>query len=302
MKLNNCIFKFLDVEDRHFFSNMENNELICKQYRDFNDPYESHFGINAHWPSPYKDESKLVQLIQRIEPDNFGTFTASKDSMNKYIQSHSNLRDYSLEKIKELLMSFRICSFTKRWNHVLMWAHYANGCRGLALIFDDSKILDCKNARTINSQDPLNGANIPLKWITYQSCPPILNAVDVLEAIRIGTEESIISLSKKILDICVLSKYRAWRYEQEIRMITKIEENVGEARVLYKYDPMALKGAIFGSKCDPENIKKVSKLLPEECTVFLTKPAASRYKVKIVQKWKAGQIANGEVEINQIIG
>jgi len=302
MKLNNYIYKFLDVENNHFLSNMENGEIICKHFQDFNDPYESHFGINAIWPCPYKNKNKLVELIMRIEPKTFKQITKSRYKMIEYIQSHSKLRDYSLDIISNQLMNFRVCSFTRRWNHILMWSHYANGCRGLALVLDKDKILECDGARKVGSQTDLSGVNIPLKWITYYNVPPILNSVEVLEAGRIGSEGSIEAISQKMLDICVLSKFKAWKYEQETRMITRIEENIEKSPILYKYNPAALKGVIFGFKCDINKIKTISELLPDDCTIHLTKPAANKYKVEVVQSWKACQVASGEVEIRQVVG
>lgn len=301
MDLNNCIFKLMVIDDGYFFENIKNNELICKQFKDYNDPYESHYGVNAHWPHPYMETHKLENLIRRIEPEEYDRITESKKSMDNYIHSRKTLRDDTMDMISSILSNFRICSFTRRWNNILMWSHYADGCRGLALVFDRKKILDCKDARLIGKRESLNGINVPLKWVRYKKVPPVLNSVEIYELSKIGTEEAKEEMIKIILDACVLSKYKTWRYEQETRMITSIKEELGKLPILYKYDPEALKGIIFGHKCDIEKIKDIAKIIPGETNVYLTKLAASRYEVEIVQTWRAARIANGEVELRPVV-
>lgn len=140
MSFEKCVFKYQDIENDYFIANLKNNELIIKHYKDFNDPYESHFGVSAIWPSPYKEETKFTELIQCIEPDKHQKITKSKSAISKYIRSNTHLLAYTISKVVGNLKRFKICSFTRRWNQILMWVHYANRYRGVALVFDQEKI------------------------------------------------------------------------------------------------------------------------------------------------------------------
>lgn len=81
MDFNECVFKFLDLNDKYFFGNLENNELITKFFDDFNDPYDSHFLIDSIWPHIDREKDKLIKLITNLEPERHQEITKSKDSI-----------------------------------------------------------------------------------------------------------------------------------------------------------------------------------------------------------------------------
>ncbi len=178
-----------------------------------------------------------------------------------------------------------------------MWSHYADGCRGLALIFDQERIPEGSNSRLLGSNGSVNGTTIPMQWVKYKNIPPLLNAVDVLESARIGTDESINAITKKMLEVCALTKYKKWSYEQESRLIARYDGNFDKKPVMYQYRSDALKGAIIGHKCDPRKVTNIAKLMPDESIIYFAKAVTDKYKVVINEAYLAKQIADGKVKL-----
>lgn len=48
MQSNNSVYKFIDIEDLYNIKNLKNNELFCKSFNCYNDPYEGHFGLRPN--------------------------------------------------------------------------------------------------------------------------------------------------------------------------------------------------------------------------------------------------------------
>jgi hypothetical protein len=87
---------------------------------------------------------------------------------------------------------YRVCSLSKTFDNHLLWAHYASGFGGLAVEVDL----------------PEPPGNPAIKEITYRDGFHVVsleNAVDPLETAR------------EILS----SKYKAWEYEQEVRVLQR---------------------------------------------------------------------------------
>lgn len=300
MKTNQSIFKFVDFKDSYTIENLKNRELICKYFDDYNDPYESHYGLNAEWPSPYKQQEELRRLISSLEPESADRNTKSIESMREFIDKNRHLRDYTMKVLYDTAKKFRVCSFTRRWNHILMWAHYADGCRGAALIFDQNEILDGDSARTVNSKESIHAQHMPLLWVKYATKPPVINSVKFLKAERTKSEKLKEVVSKDIVEACMLSKYKAWRYEQETRMVTRYKANIEKSPTLYKYNNKALTGIILGNKLTQEQIVEISQSVSPEVELYLTRPSQPRYKLEIHQKYIASDIATGRVKIEVI--
>jgi len=98
----------------------------------------------------------------------------------------------------------------------------------------------------------------------------------------------------------MLSKYKAWRYEQETRMVTLYKADIAEKPTLYKYNEKTLTGLILGNKLLGKQIVDIAKSVAPEVNIYLTKPAKPRYKLEVNQKIKAFDIATGKVRINVI--
>lgn len=181
-----------------------------------------------------------------------------------------------------------------------MWSHYANGCRGVALIFDQEKISKESKSRLVKSDNELTGITGRLYRVNYEKIPPTLNAVEIFESVKIGSDETLDKISNKMLKACALTKYKKWNYEKESRHITMYEDKIGKERVLYKYSSEALKGAIIGHKTDPGKATEMAKLMPEESIIYLADAIPDKYKLEINRQIPAIDIASGKVKLGRV--
>lgn len=119
---------------------------------------------------------------------------------------------------------------------ILMWSHYADGHRGLALQFDKS---------TIDS--------------AFNYCKKVDCENNILELHDI-TSASPDELAKVLL----LKKADRWKYEQEWRIIVdpSLRNDIPGCRI-YRYPKEALSGVIFGCEMRPDDKYAVNKWLKE---------------------------------------
>lgn len=254
MKSKNSVYKFIDLEDMYNIKNLEKNELLCKSFDYYNDPYENHYGISTRWPLAATQTNRLKKIVEFLDPHNADEILKSKPFTIKVLRANeSKISELTLNYLSKVLSSFRICSFTRRWNHVMMWSHYANGASGAVLILDADQLIEGTFIREPNSDLDINCYNSPLDWVQYKNSPPILNSIDVIEAICESSKELLAQINKEITTKCVLTKFKSWRYEQESRLILNLDKDIGDRPVLYRYPNTALKGVLIGNRCSEKN-------------------------------------------------
>jgi hypothetical protein len=248
--------------DCHNLDNLEKRELYCKCYDNYNDTYEGHFGASN---AGY--ESSLVLKAFRAN--------------EKY---------------------YRTCCFTRQWNNVLMWAHYAKGFSGVALVLDKKSILENPSLRFVGEDGSGVDMNaVGLEKIKYKNRPPILSNSAIL-AIK-NKQNSNNQAAREYLEVTALTKCKTWKYEKESRMIICLEQHQFEKRaILYKYNEQALKGVIIGNRCTEDDIKKIAERVNQTTYVYTARPIKDRYKFEICGKYLAGDIVTGKVVLKTVRG
>jgi hypothetical protein len=124
---------------------------------------------------------------------------------------------------------WRVLSLSATPTHDLMWSHYADGHRGVALVFDASR-----GEFALAYQVAYTSERIPLD-ITTRDLTAVLHAT-------------------------LLSKRESWAYEQEFRCIAPEpwEPDTLRLEVQYlRFSPAQLLGVVFGAKALPENEAEV---------------------------------------------
>lgn len=300
MKSNNSVYKFIDIDDAHNINNLKNQELLCKYFDSYNDPYEGHFGICAKWPSIHKETEALKSLIREISLENAEENIASKESMSKFMRAYNRNNELAFRFIMETTENFRICSFTRRWNHILMWSHYSKGGRGAVLIFDKDKLIQGEYLREVDAYDDIDCINTPLNWVQYKTMVPLINSIDVVEAFKSKSPQLIEKASTDIVQKCILTKHESWRYEQESRLMLNLRNNrIGKRPVLYKYPEAALVGVLVGNRCADSSYLNLANALHDDVNFYLACQSKSKYKYEIAHEYTAKQIKSGEVIINK---
>ncbi|MFY0623315.1 MAG: DUF2971 domain-containing protein [Pelagimonas sp.] len=161
-------------------------------------------------------------------------------------------------------------SFSKSWQNQLMWAHYADGFKGLCLEFEF-------DYSRINVDGP------PFAQVQYWSDhPPNYTASDLFAQLHLSTKISEILDDKKAsaladiahekMKLAVTSKSSAWSYEERYRMV-KVDG------IPYYYDVpnYKLSGIIFGTRIDGIKKSKVIRALGPDLRYSQLELVPNRY-------------------------
>lgn len=167
------------------------------------------------------------------------------------MQSRKTIRDFKSAMAKD----YGILCFSKNWKSPLLWSHYANRHKGVALEFDVSDsvahpIVYRKNRYYLNYERFTTG---------------------------LDSEEDIKGLW--------LTKYIEWKYEKEVRVILRKSEcrKVGD---MYFYDlgkDIRLKGIVLGPLCDIP-VQDIEDSLPKALNLAIIKARLAFRSFNIVRK------------------
>lgn len=114
-------------------------------------------------------------------------YATSYENMNDAMEGiyyHYGLPRNILRNIKDGKENLKICSLLKKQNELLLWAHYANGSRG------------------VNIGVEITGHNLDIRNIIYGDAPTISAYLDAGRT------------AKEILT----HKHDSWNYEEEVRV------------------------------------------------------------------------------------
>jgi hypothetical protein len=135
----------------------------------------------------------------------------------------------------------------------LMWAHYADSHKGVALIFFESHDFFQQ------ADHPGRELRKPRK-VVYSDTRPVF---DDLLAMQM-TEE----LNTKLQESIFFTKSSAWSYEAEIRCIRSLHEAdftkvlpTGATGHFFTFPADALQGIVFGSRCSEADKKRLYELM-----------------------------------------
>jgi len=184
------------------------------------------------------------------------------DTLNDPFEMMPNRRYRSLEKRMTYIKVFRevkrkwgLLCFSPSWEEQLLWAHYADGHKGIAL-----------------------GFKIPEDRILKLTYTPnnIRTQFDLTDEPE-KNEKRFLSLAKV--------KYKEWLYEKEHRILVKLENCIKENKLFFIpfSNSLRLKVIVLGCKFDyksnKETIIKLRKKLNAQ--VIATRPGWEDYKIHI---------------------
>jgi len=160
------------------------------------------------------------------------------------------------KKFKEYMADrFGILCFSKRWKNPLLWRHYANRHKGVAIEFEieDSVVL-------------------PIKYRKSRY------ALSLNKEFRRENK-----LNKKDIEGIWLTKYESWRYEEELRVIVEKSDCIKENGFLFY--PLSreikMKGFVLGPFCEI-TIREIQLLLPAKNTISVIKSRLASRSFDIV--------------------
>lgn len=215
---------------------IKNNQFWFAHPSSFNDPYDCQIRVNR------ADVNEILAIDYLAE-----TFSNNKNEKSQfYRMAYSKLDSFKgdLEKICEFLRE-RITEFENFFNNkgvlslskepasMLMWGHYGDNHRGIAIGIEPDENGILSDSRFTNP-------------VHYENDYPNISARDVVLA---GSWEEWDALSNLIIH----TKSSEWSYEKEVRVVI---ENGG---VLFK-SPGKISEIIFGARCKSSVIEEVMTL------------------------------------------
>lgn len=155
--------------------------------------------------------------------------------LSKFIQNESAIGTFqdAYREFRDIFSNAGIYSLSTNYASELMWAYYANGHRGYAIIFDTS-ILNASMNGTRRSR------SVYEFYVKYVRFVPMLN-------ISIFAKKDENSVIAKLLG----TKSRAWRHESEYRLI------FNKGGQILEIDYRAIKGIIFGALMSDNDIEYI---------------------------------------------
>ena len=193
------------------------NDLYFSCPADFNDPYDCNIPEGTDFP----DENIRFLILKNNK---------RFDKLMKEIQKNPKLLP---EHLKQYIKESGVCCFSKLYDSILMWAHYANSHTGICLKFDTTKDSEF-------FKKPL--------YVNYSEKPPFFDYHGKIQ------EE---------IEKFVITKFKTWQYEEEVRIFktaTEISNNNKNGKRVFQFKSEALQEIIFGVRTTEKDMEKIEEL------------------------------------------
>jgi hypothetical protein len=172
----------------------------------FNDPFELPNVIEKNWT--LNEEWRDFELIFNENKDKISKYnqmgSAEEAYLNLKLSSSSilkNILDLKVSAIEGVMRKARVACFSRYYDNVLMWSHYANKHTGVVIGYNYEKITD-QNVHFLGSD------------VNYKKHVSKIRAGDVA-----GGLDSL--LNSDYIQQKLFTKHPSWAYEQEYRLLNQ---------------------------------------------------------------------------------
>lgn len=196
---------------------LKSGKIYFSKPSNFNDPFDCNLTIDTN-----NTDLEINNYIDEITEKNKLSETDSKKYRTKYLNptERFELTNTSVKQTKE---SFGVSCFSRKFDNLIMWAHYADKHRGVVLKFD------------ILEDTDFFMTPVPIQ---YKAEYPTFNYLRNRD-----------SIGKFLLE----TKSLDWAYEDEIRIMK-------HGSGLYKIKKSALVEIIFGCGFTEKNRKRIVRI------------------------------------------
>lgn len=212
----------------------------------FNDPFEisPNFDISKYDRNFVRklclEEYLIAEDWRRLEPKIFPDFKTFREhrirNVEKLVDSkidevQENIRENQKSFLSDYSRSWRLISFSRSIDSILLWSHYANKHRGIALGFD--------------TDDPYI-SDLGEEWV-----------LDVLYSSKKAEFEPWFDKDGFSREIRKATRWKSleWAYEQEVRVVVAVTALIDD---FYPFQGSSLKSVHFGINCSEADIAEVA--------------------------------------------
>ncbi|MDD5089047.1 MAG: DUF2971 domain-containing protein, partial [bacterium] len=206
------LYKYRCVDD-YTLSAIRDSTIWFSSPLDLNDPYDCQLSMN-----PFGTKEEWRAFLTNTLPVGENTHVSKEELIRHYIDDRQihNDPDYAKKLFQRIFDEMRskigVCCFSRVWDSIPMWSHYADGHKGVCVEYDSERDKNLANLFMVN----------------YCNEYPTVGVHDTKETI-----------SSRFLT----SKASAWGYEEEYRLVA------GKGPL--KVERRSLTGVIFGCSCPP---------------------------------------------------
>jgi hypothetical protein len=229
MAIPRYLYKFQSVTSNSL-ANLTNRQIWFSKPSEFNDPFDCAIRVDTA-PIPEEDFDRLLDLYAKegADPDSVETlFRPNGVPMDETKRRIGAAIAKAFEERQKTMLNERgVACFSARFNHLLMWSHYAEAHKGFCLQFS-------------TENEPFGKALA----VSYQEMIPSVNPVSVIR-------ES----DPPALMLMITTKSSCWQHEEEWRIFHE-QPDIG-----FSYAPKSLVGMYFGARMSQANKLMIAKLL-----------------------------------------
>tara|TARA_R110001592_G_C13135396_1_gene746910 strand:- start:562 stop:1359 length:798 start_codon:yes stop_codon:yes gene_type:complete len=252
-------WKFRDVNEGTL-SLLINRELWFSNPIFFNDPFDCQIDIDGSFES-------VEEEIENHWPDDLAAF---KEGVKLHHSEHA----YGY---------FCLC---QDWKQSLMWSHYANEHKGIALGFSFSSgsqfgITQLERNEIIYKTDAFKNAikNLSGSFNMMKAYPT--NHPHLMDGEAQDFQHTFRQNWMSFYEVIRYMKSECWEYEKELRYELELETK-DQAGVSRKFSPDDLKHIVFGIRCSQRKIDTIRTLLDNSDWAHLKYWKASPDPVNLV--------------------
>jgi len=268
------LYRYRPMRDDYDFASIEQGYLYFSKSDAFNDPFEFAAKESIEIPNPqtnWAEFSVLNNEFFKLKDDQIiplllsGKLSGMLELQEKVWMDA--ITEWHLKKRDQVFC----CCFSKNNDHPLMWGHYANGLRGLAIGFKSEEL-------AATSEFPVKDVIREVNYSEDNSIPHInYSAFLVAQADKdLAKEVSSANFSRKF---CTKSTH--WEYESEYRMLWQSERDDWDQKV--KYSEESVSEVIFGELMLTEERKRVMEAFKDKNVSFKQAiRSGSHYSLEIV--------------------
>lgn len=137
------LFKYLNINN-YTLENLSTNNLVFRDYRFYNDPYDSFIGFDIG-KTKYKMIALGSEIMLNLEHEDIKT---QQYKIANFINNN-------------MVFAYYCCCFSEVNNSILMWSHYANEHKGFCIEYNFQDLLDCyREIYPIVYKIEMNNSNI----------------------------------------------------------------------------------------------------------------------------------------------
>lgn len=217
---NRYVFKYCPI-NKNLDKLISNNTLWFGEPQEFKDKFDCRYKIDVE-PSEINILKFYFKKHLEENPSENEKLTLEEFSEKFHLPTKESFaKDLEEHHYKNTFSKLGVTCFSEKYNDLLMWDHYADGYKGVCLIFDLAIF------KTKSDYYQFIGRKVRY----FKSLPTcFFDATGKIETAQI-----------------IYSKLKDYKYENEIRELLNFQFEDSKRSI--EFNPKALKGIIFGANC-----------------------------------------------------